>query len=154
MNYTQTIRNYISERKGEFFEITYERKKYFHMIPDKTLMKVLNRLEDEGLLLSIAKGLYFINDGTEYSNDKLIDYYGLKERGIAVGYVLFNNLGLTDYKDYSVVIYTNELGIKSKTIGNIQLKKMDLVSFDHKTKSIITALELLEKGFNNIIDFD
>ena len=28
MNYTQTIRNYISERKGEFFEITYERKKY------------------------------------------------------------------------------------------------------------------------------
>ena len=55
MNYTQTIRNYISERKGEFFEITYERKKYFHMIPDKTLMKVLNRLEDEGLLLSVAK---------------------------------------------------------------------------------------------------
>ena len=62
MNYTQTIRNYISERKGEFFEITYERKKYFHMIPDKTLMKVLNRLEDEGLLLSVAKGLYFINN--------------------------------------------------------------------------------------------
>ena len=154
MNYTQTIRNYVSERKGEFFEITYERKKYFHMIPDKTLMKVLNRLEDEGLLLSIAKGLYFINDGTEYSNDKLIDYYGLKDRGIAVGYTLFYNLGLTNYKDDNVVIYTNELGIKSKTIGNIQLKKMDLVSFDHKTKSIITALELLEKGFNNIIDCD
>lgn len=154
MNYTQTIRNYISERKGEFFEITYERKKYFHMIPDKTLMKVLNRLEVEGLLLSIAKGLYFINDGNEYSSNKLIEYYGLNDRGIATGYVLFNNLGLTDYKDDSVVIYTNELGIKSKTIGNIQLKKMDLVSFDHKTKSIITALELLEKGFNNIIDCD
>ena len=92
MNYTQTIRNYISERKGGFFEITYERKKYFHMIPDKTLMKVLNRLEDEGLLLSIAKGLYFINDGTEYSNDKLIEYYDLKDRGIATGYVLLNNL--------------------------------------------------------------
>ena len=104
MNYTQTIRNYINERKSEFFEITYERKKYFHMIPDKTIMKVLNRLEDEGLLLSVAKGLYFINDGREYSNDELIDYYGLKDRGIAVGYVLFNNLGLTDYKDDSVVI--------------------------------------------------
>ena len=57
-------------------------------------------------------------------------------------------------EDDNVVIYTNELGIKSKTIGNIQLKKMDLVSFDHRTKSIITALELLEKGFNNIIDCD
>ena len=55
MNYTQTIRNYISERKGEFFEITYERKKYFHMIPDKTLMKVLNRLEDEGLIYRLQK---------------------------------------------------------------------------------------------------
>ena len=29
MNYTETIRNYISERKGEFFEITFERKKIF-----------------------------------------------------------------------------------------------------------------------------
>ena len=154
MNYTQTIRNYINERKGEFFEITYERKKYFHMILDKTLMKVLNRLEDEGLLLSIAKGLYFIYDGREYSNDKLIDYYGLKDRGIVTGYVLFNNLGLTNYKDDNVVTYTNELGMKSKTIGNIQLKKMDLVSFDHRTKSIILASELLEKGFNNIIDCD
>ena len=55
MNYTQTIRNYINERKGEFFEITYERKKYFHMIPDKTLMKVLNRLEDEGLIYRLQK---------------------------------------------------------------------------------------------------
>ena len=154
MNYTQTIRNYISERKGGFFEITYERKKYFHMIPDKTLMKVLNRLEVEGLLLSIAKGLYFINDGSKYSNDKLIDYYGLSDRGMAVGYTLFNNLGLTDYKDDNVVIYTNELGIKSKTIGSIQLKRMDLVLFDQRTKSIIIALELLEKGFNNIIDCD
>ena len=123
MNYTQTIRNYISERKGEFFEITYEHKKYFHMIPDKTLMKVLNRLDDEGLLLSVAKGLYFINDETGYSNEELIEYYGLMDRGIATGYVLFNKLGLTDYKDDNVVIFTNELGIKSKTIGNIQLKK-------------------------------
>ena len=114
MNYTQTIRNYISERSGEFFETTYERKKYFHMVPDKTLMKVLNRLEDEGLLLSIAKGLYFINDGSEYSNEKLIEYYGLKDRGIATGYVLFNNLGLTNYKDDKVIIYTNELGINLK----------------------------------------
>lgn len=154
MNYTQTIRNYISERKGDFFEITYERKKCFHMIPDITLMKVLNKLEDEGLLSSIAKVLYFINDGSEYSNEKLIEYYGLKDRGIATGYVLFNNLGLTDYKDDEIVIYTNELGIKSKTIDNIQLKKMDLVSFDYRTKSIISAIELLEKGINNIIDCD
>ena len=104
MNNTQTIRNYISERKGEFFEITYERKKYFHMILYKTLMKVLNRLEDEGLLLSVAKGLFFINDGTEYSNEKLVEYYGLSDRGIATGYVLFNDLGLTNYIDDNVVI--------------------------------------------------
>ena len=41
-------------------------------------------------------------------------------------------MGLTNYKDDNVVIYTNELGIKSKTIGNIQLKKMDLISFDYR----------------------
>ena len=62
---------------------------------------------------------------------------------------VFLNESIGKDKDDNVVIYTNELGIKSKTVGNIQLKKMDLVSFDHRTKSIITALELLEKGFNN-----
>lgn len=67
-------------------------------------MKVLNRLEDEGLLLSVAKGLFFINDGTEYSNEKLVEYYGLSDRGIATGYALFNDLGLTNYIDDNVVI--------------------------------------------------
>lgn len=40
-------------------------EKVFSYDTSKTLMKVLNRLEYEGLLLSVAKGLYFINDGTE-----------------------------------------------------------------------------------------
>lgn len=38
-----------------FFEITYERKKCFHMIPDITLMKVLNRLEDEDYFYQLKK---------------------------------------------------------------------------------------------------
>ena len=50
MNYTKTIRNYINDNKGGFFEITYEHSKYFQIIPAKTLMKVLNRLEREGLI--------------------------------------------------------------------------------------------------------
>ena len=54
--------------------------------------------------MSVAKGLFFINDGTEYSNEKLVEYYGLSDRGIATGYVLFNDLGLTNYIDDNVVI--------------------------------------------------
>ena len=154
MNYTKTIRNYINDNKGGFFEITYEHSKYFQIIPAKTLMKVLNRLEEEGLLLKVAKGLYFINDGTEYNEEKLISYYGESNRGIVIGYPLYNKLEISNHKDNETIIYTNELGIKSKTVGKIQLRKMDLFRFEETEKSIITALEILDKGFDNIIDCD
>ena len=154
MNYTKTIRNYINDNKGGFFEITYEHSKYFQIIPAKTLMKVLNRLEEDGLLLKVAKGLYFINDGTEYSEEKLISYYGESNRGIVIGYPLYNKLEISNHKDNETIIYTNELGIKSKTVGKIQLKKMNLFRFEETEKSIITALEILDKGFDNIIDCD
>ena len=63
------------------FDVSYEFDKRFHMIPYKTLIRILNRLEDEGLLLTVGKGLYFINDETDYSNDKLIKYFTSDDRG-------------------------------------------------------------------------
>lgn len=154
MNYTQTIRNYVLERKGEMFDVSYEFNKRFQMIPHKTLMRILNRLEDEGLLLTVGKGLYFINDETDYSDDKLIKYFTSNDRGMVVGYALYNELGLTDYNEKEITIYTNAIGTKTKNTKNIHLKKVDLPFFSKADRSIIIVLELLEYGFNNIIDCD
>lgn len=117
-------------------------------------MKVLNRLEENGLLLKVAKGLYFINGGKEYNEEKLINYYGDSKRGIAIGYPLYNKQGISNHKDNVTIIYTNELGIKSKTVGKIQLRKLNLFRFGETEKSMITALEILDKGFDNIINCD
>lgn len=62
-------------------------------------MKVLNRLEQEGLLLKVAKVLYFINDGIEYNEEKLISYYCESNSGIAVGYPLYNKFEISNNKD-------------------------------------------------------
>lgn len=154
MNYTQTIRNYILERKGEMFDVSYEFNKRFQMIPYKTLMRILNRLEDEGLLLTVGKGLYFINDETGYSDTKLIKYFTSNDRGMLIGYALYNELGITDYNEKEITIYTNSIGTKTKNINVIHLKKIDILLFGKVDKSIITVLELLEHGVNNILDCD
>lgn len=154
MNYTQTIRNYILERKGEMFDVSYEFNKRFQMIPYKTLMRILNRLEDEELLLTVGKGLYFIIDEAGYSDTKLIKYFTSNNRGMLTGYTLYNELGITDYNEKEITIYTNAIGTKTKNIKNIHLKKVNLPFFSKEDKNVVIALELLEYGFNNIIDCD
>lgn len=71
-----------------------------------------------------------------------------------IGYALYNELGLTDYNEKEITIYTNAIGTKTKNIKNIHLKKVDLPFFSKANKSIIIVLELLEYGFNNMIDCD
>lgn len=152
MSYTQMIRNYLKDRKGGFFDILKESIK-FKLIPIKTLMRILNRLEVEGLLTKVCKGLYFINDETGYSKEKLIDYFTSYGRGMLVGNALYKKLGITDQECDEVIIYTNAIS-NNKNIGNIHLKKRDLLVYFKTEEAIITVLELLEKGIDDIVDFD
>ena len=154
MNYTQTLRNYILERKGKFFEIALERKYRFKMIEAKTMMRILNRLEDERILTSVCKGLYFINDEIGYSKERLIEYFTSNSKGMVTGYYLYNKLGFTNHFEGDITIYTNAITGNNKHIDNIYLKKVNIYFFDEKITKIITALELLEYGFNNIVDCD
>ncbi len=50
MNYTKTIREFCLQNKGEIFDVSYMGDKYFEMVPYKTLLKILNRLEEEGIV--------------------------------------------------------------------------------------------------------
>ncbi len=62
MNYSKTIRNYCLDNKGMIFDVSYELERHFNMVPYKTLLKILNRLEDENILQTISKGVYLIVD--------------------------------------------------------------------------------------------
>ena len=49
MNYTKTIREYC-QNKGMIFDMSYELKKHFSIVPYRTFCKILSRLEEEGIL--------------------------------------------------------------------------------------------------------
>ena len=75
------------------------------MVPYKILLKILNRLQDEGVIIGIAKGIYAVtNKGITF--DEAIKYYCPAERGMLLGYDLYNKCALTEHKEKPTVILT------------------------------------------------
>lgn len=144
MNYTKQVRDYCRKNQNKFIDLSVV-KNEFADIPYKTLLKIFNRLEEEGLVQAISKGVYStinrnINEKT------VLKEYTAKGKGMIVGYSLFNYIGLTGYQDDKVEIYTNVITSKQKTIGYFLLKKVDLV-FADGIVDLISLLEILDVGF-------
>ena len=53
---------------------------------------------------------------------------------------------LTLYQDERIVIYTNVIMTKQKSIGNLLLKKVDLI-FTDEIIDLVSLLEILDVGF-------
>lgn len=62
MSYIDTVRNYCEKHKYEMLEVANVKEKEFADIPYKTLLKILNRLEEEQVITSVSKGIYFIGE--------------------------------------------------------------------------------------------
>ena len=61
---------------GEIFDVAKLKDTEFAEVPYKTLLKILNRLDEEGLLSVVSKGVYFIGEkpvGEELIFDEYID---------------------------------------------------------------------------------
>lgn len=100
MNYTKTIREYCLQNKGIVFDMLYELKKHFSMVPYRTFCKILSRLEEEGIVSKVSKGVYKVN-GTDSSIQELIEKeYISGPSGMFIGKKMFEDLGigLTDDK--------------------------------------------------------
>jgi hypothetical protein len=52
MNYTQTLREFCKQNQGHIFDVQYEQNHRFSLVPYKTLLKILNRLEEEKIVSS------------------------------------------------------------------------------------------------------
>lgn len=144
MSYTDDVRIYCKENKGQLLDVS-KAEKIFQNIPHKTLLKILNRLDEEGLVSNVSKGIYKI--ANVVINEKLIlEEYVDDGKGMVVGYQLFNSLGISDYQDGEIVIYTNVINTMQKTIHGYKLKKYNIV-FDDDIIDLIALLELLEGGY-------
>jgi len=145
MNYTKTLREFCNQNQGHIFDVQYEQNHRFSLVPYKTLLKILNRLEDEQIVSSISKGVYIVNSDLEIDIDKAIkEYYVDHFSGMMIGKALYNYFDIGDQDEDIIEIYTNKIMSNNKTIGKYHLIKFDTYFYDELVR-LVTALELIEK---------
>ena len=146
MNYTKFVREYCKNNSGTFFDVSKLKDTEFAEVPYKTLLKILNRLEEEGLLKPVSKGVYFIGE-KPVDEELIFDEYVDDGKGMFVGYQLFNDVGISNYVDCKIAIYTNNIKSKQKSVGQYFLKKVDL-EFDDDTVDLVAFLEIIDVGYS------
>ena len=90
VNYTKQVREYCDRHSNSIIDISIVRNSIFKDIPYKTLLKIFNRFEDEGIVHTVSKGLYCV--GSKTVNKKIISQYTSSDGGMIVGYGLFNSI--------------------------------------------------------------
>ncbi len=150
MNYTKTIRNYLKENKDKIFDMGYEYKENFYMVPYNTYFKILQRLEIEGLIKTIDRGTYYIGDYSEDITEVVISHYAKEGCGTVLGLSLLNELGLSNLKEDRIRILTCKIDSSTKHIGKIELIKYDALIFTSSAKAIISALEMIKLGYKTV----
>lgn len=146
MNYTKLIRDYCKNNSGAIFDVSKLKDTEFAEVPYKTLLKILNRLEEESLLSAVSKGVYFIGE-KPVDEELIFDEYVNDGKGMFVGYQLFNDVGISDYVDCKIEIYTNNIKAKQKSVGQYLLKRVDL-EFNDDVIDLIALLEIIDTGYS------
>ena len=146
MNYTKLVREYCKNNSGAIFGVSKLKNTEFADVPYKTLLKILNRLEEEGLLKPVSKGVYFIGEKS-VDEESIFDEYVGNGKGMFVGYQLFNDVGISNYVDCKIEIYTNNIKAKQKSVGRYLLKRVDL-EFDDDIVDLVALLEIIDVGYS------
>lgn len=110
------------------------------------MLKILNRLEEEGLLKPVSKGVYFIGE-KPVDEESVFDEYVDDGKGMFVGYQLFYDVWISNYIDCKIEIYTNNIKSKQKSVGQYLLKRVDL-EFAGDIVDLIALLEIIDVGYS------
>ena len=137
MNYTKLVREYCKNNSGAIFDVSKLKDTEFAEVPYKTLLKILNRLEEESLLSAVSKGVYFIGE-KPVDEELIFDEYVDDGKGMFVG--------ISDYVDCKIEIYTNNIKAKQKSVGQYLLKRVDL-EFNDDVIDLIALLEIIDIGY-------
>jgi len=134
-------------------------KQKFNEIPESAFYKAVSRLAKSGEIERISKGIYCKPKkgrfGITISNERNILSYFLgekKNKGVVIGYRLFNKYGLTTQISKTIELYSRVITQKKRTVRNILVHKSNL-RFDTTTIKLIELLEILQE-YKNIEDFN
>lgn len=152
MNYTKTLKEFCLQNKGKIFDVQYQLETRFSLVPYKTLLKILNRLEAEEVVIKISKGVYLVNGRDVDKDIAIMEYYVEHFSGMLIDTAMYNYYDISVDNAEVVEIYTNRITSNHKTIGKYLLTKFNIRFYD-EVKGLITSLELIEK-VNSIKEID
>lgn len=125
-------------------------------ISEENFYKVLERMVSNQELARLSKGVYTRPQQTRFglvlpTEKEIVDQFIENEKGMVVGYQLFNQLQLTSQISKRYHILTNNSHQKS-TIQNISIKQSKL-TFTHSVRETLAMLEVLSV-VDNLQDLD
>lgn len=129
----------------------------FNDISEQAFFKTLSRLAKDGEIQRLTKGIYCKPKKGRFgiigSNEKnILEYYvgTNKNKGVVVGYQMYNKYGLTTQVSKIIEVYSNVTLQEKRKIKNVSIYKANL-KFDASTKKMIELLEVLE-NYHSIED--
>ena len=111
------------EPVNQIFKASAMYKSKFDEFPEVSYYKALERMSKQGSLVHLSKGLYYRPKKTRFglvpiSENEIIYYYTKDNRGLVIGYRLYNQKGLTTKISKKVEILSSALTEQKKTINN------------------------------------
>lgn len=124
---------------------------------ERTYYKAIEQLCKSGELCRLARGIYYRPKKSKYgivplSQKEIVSAFTEPNRGMVVGYSLYNSLKLTTQVSKTIEVYSSQIEQRTKKIGNIHIRFCDL-EFTPEVKSTIQMLDVL-LNFNEIQDLN
>lgn len=120
-------------------------------VKEATYYKGLERLCKSQELMNIAKGVYHLPKKSKYgivppSDQEIISAFIQNEKGMVVGYSLYNSLNLTTQISKSIQIISSNLEGYTKTIRNVTIQQVP-IEFTQEIQNMIKGLEILQNFY-------
>ena len=116
--------------------------------PKSIFYNTIYSLCAKGKLVRLDKGIYCRPEVTKYgllgpSEKEIISYFTDNNRGVVIGYRLFNKLNITTQVSNDIEILSNNIKTKKLKIKNIYIYKVD-VNFTNDMKKVFECLEVMK----------
>ena len=125
-------------------------EKHFLKMGQDAFFRALERLNDDGIIVRIGKGLYIKRADKDKDLDEILLNYFFGEdnaRGMFIGYRLYNKYRITSTKNDTVELFSEVIRTKEFNVGHIRVRKPGVI-LDFENTRIIEALEILQNYYS------
>ena len=153
MNSRELIEMYLCNiTEGTLFEASHVYDLLADDMTEVAFYKNLERFCQKGLLVHLARGLYYKPKKSRFGNvpigeQDIIYHYIKNHSGLVVGYRLYNKKGLTTQISKQTEVFSNCVSGQRKTVRNVLIKNISC-DLNMEREAVIETLEILQNYYN------